>query len=118
LNCPKCGKEVNDNEIAYCPYCGTPLKIAVPNQIKAKATQPSYYRPWQPLGYMSAAVGVVLFVAGLFAGSFSQSEYIGYYPLGYARVTYPYTQYSFPLIVIGIAVFVVGIAALTQKRSS
>jgi len=125
MNCPKCGKEVDDAEMAYCPHCGTQLKWIMSEHAEidnkpngSQIQKPSLYcRPWRPIGYMNVAVGVVLLVSGFFAGSYVQSEYVGYYPLGYTRTMHPYVQFAFPLIVLGIAAFVVGLVSVFQKRA-
>ena len=29
LNCPKCGKEIKDENPVYCPFCGKPLELTI-----------------------------------------------------------------------------------------
>ena len=37
--CNKCGKEIQGEEIAFCPYCGTRLKMAEKPQISKTAEE-------------------------------------------------------------------------------
>jgi len=69
-----------------------------------------------PIGYIGTASGIILIIAALFASSYRKSEYYGIYPFGITRTTYPYQDYAFPLVIIGILSFVIGAVGLTQKR--
>lgn len=118
MNCPNCGKEVSYEGVSYCPYCGTELKQTSPKRAEVERPILRSYNPWLGLVYVCAAMAIVLFLAGYFASVYSQTEYVGLYPFGYSRTTYPYAQFSFPLIVFAIVVFVAAVGAAIIRRSA
>ena len=60
-------------------------------------------------GYVAVLIGIILIIIGIFANFCSQTTYLVTNMRGIPITTYPYQQYAFPLLVVGIVFDIAGI---------
>jgi hypothetical protein len=108
LTCPKCGREVHDEDAVYCPFCSNKLKIEV-----SKRTD--FLTAGGVLLILAASICIIggMAVLVIFVQSYQNPYYYGYRGSTY---TPPY-EYLFAAVV-GFLSFVYGLTAgiLTLNR--
>lgn len=60
-------------------------------------------------GYVAVLIGIILIIIGIFANFCSQTTYLVTSMRGIPITTYPYHEYAFPLLVVGIVFDIAGI---------
>ena len=106
--CQYCGKEIPEG-LTHCPYC---QKLIQPTLVKRDSKKKN------PNARIAGIFGVVLLISGLFANFYSTREFIGIQPFGYWITKFPYKDYAFPLLIMGILGLIAGAILSYQERQN
>lgn len=71
------------------------------------------YEDWKYFAWICTVLGVLLLIGGGIAYSYEETVYWLGYPIG---TTYPYRDYSVPLFIFGVVLFIIGVASFGRAQ--